>query len=646
MTATLSLTTSENRWGTQRTWSMHGTTFTVGSHQTALWLWWLYRNGTLIDSSFAGPVFGHVFDIDLDHNVSFRLVYQVIEQDAGSATEGEVTWTHSCTQPTYTKYVDTAGVDNADAGRGDSSGSPYATLGYAMTAIRALMGSGDTGRVLAKAGQTHSVSASLWSSQEIGRICVDRYSTGANPTIDLTADVVLFDGMGQYSSTNNCSVDLRHVIITGGTGYVSEIVDTQCWPGASAPLNQSHVLYDVVASDTGDLVTQGNDGGLSEAEMSAGARDFLAVVDCSLTNAGANRYGIYYGGQFLVFDGIAVTNLDTNRSALRSYNSRFLWGRDFSCNDSGDAFRILSWTLTADLQARWQVFESFAAWNCPYLFHNSDSEGGDTTINKFWDQWFHGCRANVNNGMAWSIGGDRKRIGIRGSWMRNCSVVLERNNADNDEVVDLYIECMTGYASAFGGGDTLFVAATALSAADTVQNWRVRNNFWYAAGGSGTGNLGNFSTASGNIATATIFAAAGDSDYNVWLVPTGSIRWYRGVTGGDTTDLTVWDDTGRDTHSQVLTAGTHGLTALGSANADDYDFNISTSSVARNAGVAVPGGQIDYDGLLRVTTHDAGANDADASVGPTEPSGGSGGGGSLTTVYRADLSMGRMRFKL
>ncbi len=126
------------------------------------------------------------------------------------------------------------------------------------------------------------------------------------------------------------------------------------------------------------------------------------------------------------------------------------------------------------------------------------------------------------------------------------------------------------------------------------------------------------------VTRSTIFASNADTNYNVFLVPTGTVRWYRSVAGGNAV-LSTWDDTGCDANSQVLTSGTHGLTALGTSNNDDFDFSISTSSSARNAGVAVPGGQIDYRGYLRVATHDAGSWDADATGGPTEPTTGNDG---------------------
>lgn len=624
MTVTFSANRVSNRYNTAHWFEWFGSTVGTGTMQTARHSGWLYRDGTLVDYIHSGPLLAVECDPFGADDVDWEFVPQTLEQGAGSvSTATSLTWTNAVTAIDRTYYVDTAGSDSND---GLSTGAAKATIAGAWSAAQTYWGSNTRSvAILLKAGQTHAISSAIACWGFDGRILVDRYSTGADPIIDPATDIGMFEAVGAtgFGSSEWVAVSWRNCDWTGtSTTASNDLVTAQSDTTSSTILNPSHVFSNLALDSLGTFLLLGTTGGhFSDAEKAAGALDCVLVKNVVGTNT--NSYGIYAGFHYFCVDGFDWSTANTaNTSAIRSYDSRYWLLRNSDAWDlTSDSFRMLSSTRTNDTAARYWVMSGCGAWNSPYLVHNVSSEGGDTTENKFEDVWYHGLRGNPvgSGGGGIVLGGNLQRTSIRACWLRNATVDIAEQNTDNDDCSHFHMECNTLYTSSASGGDGIGLRSS-LTGSGTVSNFHINNNFQYLAAGSGGVYWCGFAGSHAD----SILATSNGNILSLSASFSGSILWYDNLTSGGVA-LSSWQgSTAYDDNSDVISSGTHGFTAVGTTGEDDFDFSISSSSDAYDAGIAVPGADIDFAGNLRITTHDAGASDGDASSGPPEPSGGGG----------------------
>lgn len=624
MTVTISLNANENRYGTSRFWEAVGTTVTSGTLQTARWSWWLYRAGTLVDQNHTGPCFQHTFD-DADNGVSFDLYLHVLEEGAGSATEEHLTWTQTVDNWDRTYYVDSTGP--LGDGLGLSAANAMGTVSAAFSAAKTWWSGSQSVRILLNGGQTHDCSARQHYSGDNsveGRWGLGQYGTGT-ATLNMTADTDILT-LGQGFNDRHSTLDIRDLTVTGNDGTADFIRFNVNSGATGVPPSFSFVAKNLNISTVGQVSGTARDNGdLTGSEPDDGRCNHIAWTDVTATTI--NSYGHYHGDthapRFVSFDGCTWSDIHTapsaTNTAIRSYAWRYVFFRgNLAYDHEDDCFRFLSGGSDTTLHSRYLNICDTGSYSGPYTFHNTSSDGGSPSDeeNRFQDTWYHSIRCNSTGAGSAGIvlGGYRQRISVRACWFRGTTIDFNEHDTNNDTGQYLHVECNTWYVPTAGGGDGVGVRTTHNSTG-TYDHWYVQNNFGVIAAETGTPEFWDTS-GTGTVADSTLSA----SNYNIWIIPGGgALNWYGGMTSGGVS-LSSWQGSTVYDDNSSAASGTHGLTATGTAGtADDYDFNISTSSAAYNTGVEVPGAQIEKRGYLRVATHDAGASDQAASAPPSEP---------------------------
>jgi hypothetical protein len=612
VTYTPALTKHVNRFGTHIHWEDSGGSPSVGVQQTGRHSFWIFKGFALADSVHAaGPQIAMVPD-EADDAGAYTCVEHYLEQGAGSATEDSDTHTFAWPTWDHTIYADSA----AAGGGTGTIGAPFNTLSAAVAQAKSDMTAGEKVRVLGKRGSNFAVAGSLWNFEESGLLGFHAYGAGVDPIMTLGSDFVVFNGIGQHNSTNNLAIDFRNWSVVGtSSNNTNQVVGFYDDGSAATPTNKSHVLKDVVCTNVGGVVRHDDDPDWTEAEVVAGALDFCALVNVSVT--GYNQYGIYGGWRYFVIDNYTARNCtNAGRLAARCYNPRFLFAREWNVSNANAnvnvGIRIIGSDSVTTEFAKWLSFSDCNIWNVQYVFQNEAE--ALVGLSKWQDQWFFNCQGAPisSGGTGYAFGGDYSRVSVRACMTRSGTFSLLAPNANNDHYEDMYFECNTSTATVTGGN------TVGLSCDSADIDVVFQSNYFYVSG-SGTSSF------CANSITGVAVSTLATSNYNV-LLNNGAnpFNWFWGWTGGGVA-LGSWDDTGKDVNSSETSGSTHALTSLGTAGggtgaAIDIDFHLSgTGGPADDAGTAVFGADIDCDGEVRVATHDAGAHDLSATDPPTQP---------------------------
>lgn len=614
---TLSLTANVSRTGYHRAFTLSGSTWPAG--KTALDVdachFLFNANGTLIASNYTGIPFSYLHGDDDAGNYRYRA--RVSDSDGTHTAEND--YTH--TPPTYAHniYVDPAAADDTAAG---TIGDPYKTAAAGAAALRALGVGAANRRLLLHRTGTHALTAALVSNNTQGLFAVHAYggTPGAQATVTLTGNVSMLSGIGPYSAVAQYTVDVRDMDITV-SGQTNVAVFDSFIDGAHATAVSHSMSFKNISIDgchqaflqsawhSVQLDTIGHD----DAAVTAGRADHVAFEEFHVSNSAS--YGMFSNVmRYLHHKDVSHTTATAGGqgTAWRIYDALEWYASLFSFSDcAADTIRALGTGRDLHYPKHWNWTRG-ATWNGPYPFHNVANDGTleDDTI---WANIrVHGFYASCTDIPYAEFGGHRVNVMVYASMFRGCKLAWVAESGTNNNLADncrsLFNSC---HHSGISGGSDWFISFTTANTSSTYQN---AYNAGYVTG-TGTVDYGPTATGSTNPNKFTL------SNYNVILSNGPTTRWYSNFTNGGST-LATWQASTHDANSNS-TGTTHGFVALGTNNSNDADLHLSAaaSSFKDAGGASIPYGvAVDYDGDLRISTHDVGMHDYAAAAPPTPPS--------------------------
>ena len=639
-TTTLTVSASTYNFGRQHAhFDVRSSTPTAGAmnDRDAQGYWWVYRDGEKIKSEFGTLDFGW---LGLDGDV----VYAAAVDSSGNIgdTQSYTFSVSSNESADAVYYVNGSTGSNTNDG---SSGSPWATLTYAVTQIKSELTEGQVGVIFIAGGQTYTESTQQGDNEtgKLIRVVWDE-TGGSRPHIDFPEDSNGFNsGLSMSWHLEGLELDGNDVDQQVGTGFNFSRV------GGTLGVRNAHncMVVNCHFVQWGNNV-EGDDDTVTPADRDSGIMDFVAFEDVSMDPNNVSRYG-FYGFRYV--DKWLFRNISMTGTAQFNFTSTRLWslGRgyaeDFYVNttsntsrlrllpgpteDVSGAMRYNTWNRLTFLDGYEVALEtdsgvSGLSYVHDVRFINLKSEGGISlrateglSANMVVPTRVDFINCTLNSQV--SIDGDTDSGGVMESLrFRDCGV----SRSSPNQGFFLIQGSESSYASNFLDTEGCYVY------------WGMTDDF---AGG------GVFYNAP-NISTANLAAKVRNSDYNhTGKVDGDTLNWT--YTSDGFGSLASWQSSySLDSSSTTTNNTTFELTDDGYPDASSIDLTLSADG-GPLAGAGYPlaaGVAIDASGFLRSSTSpDAGPYEFGATETPEDPV--IGGGGQTTYIKLIGYSRIRLR---
>ena len=585
--------------------------------------WWVERGGTIIQREFGTLDFAWLgLDGDKVHAAAV---------DSGGYIGNTVTYTFSVTANTsadVVRYVD--GSSGSDSNDG-SSGSPWATLGHAVTQVKSsLTVDGQVGVIFVAGGQTYTESTQQGSDSATNLIRVVWDGTGGTrPHIDWA------DFQNGFNTGKRFSWHLEGLDLDGNDSAVQN----------SSALNISRsgtVITDRSAPNcmvvNCNLSRWGNgitafDQEATEAERENGYTDFVALEDVTMSTDNVMRYGVY-GLTFVEYwllRSVTITGPGSNGySPVRLWKMGRGYAEDFHSNTTAanTRFRLLGGP-TDDPDGGMRLH----TWNRLQL-----TDGGDFSacsletdpsfdgLAYYNDVRFLNCKIVGSFELTADKDGDNMCVPNRVDVINMTStnqINLEGNNVSGGVMRSLRIR---NCGISRNNGDQNFITLNASEARYADGFLDVEGCFIYWPT-SGSFNGGGHFVSSETLTREELIPKFNNCDYNhMGKVDGQSMWWARHAGGGSTRSLlSEWltaNSNTLDTGSSVNNNTTFSLTDDGEPTNTDIDLALTDDlGELSGAGLSLPSGvAIDTSGYLRdPTSPDAGPYEYGATDIPEDP---------------------------
>jgi hypothetical protein len=620
---------------TQRTFNARtGITFTGGDTlaQTA-YEWWLYKDGGLIDSCFAGGVYSTLCTETGDYTLICRIFCASGGYEFATA-EDRVDWTVGPAAIIADMYVDSATGNDSNPG---TEASPKLTIAGAATAIGSAWVTNGEHRIYLRAGQTHACSGSVINyTHRTGRIIVDRYGAGAKPDIVHTGGgsfAVLNNGV--FGGVMNCQT---HGGRTGSSEKGGFFINAQTNDTTNSSLGSVNViLYNVDCYGWDRLIELWHFTTMTRARVDAGYADNIAVVNTSAHDSRAFHHYYSYVQNLLIRDCyLGDYHQPTSGSLIRvnGFNRVYIRGttEPLTRTDANAAIRLHGALIEEDLDYDGRdvvvtqcKLSSVAATEVSgntcrnrymwFAYNRMDSRtvGVPTSDQPIWLAasycWVHG---NRSIGRSTGIGFQYSQPTYVGPQL---DVFVSNNN---------FVAART--ASEFGRPVTPPAWTGASVPTPAMTGFYCYNNAGRKLDETTRGQFYRSGNKNAN-------DADWQTDYNLFQFGGSPADWSNSVPG-ITGTLAQWQALGKETNSA------QGVDLAFVSTTDVDDLIIGAGSAAIDAGTPMLYARVDCFGKLRNTSGwDVGAHERGATAEPVAPSLG-GGGESKAKRTRLTVSMG------
>jgi hypothetical protein len=620
---------------TQRTFNARtGITFTGGDTlaQTA-YEWWLYKDGGLIDSCFAGGTYSTLCTEPGDYTLICRIFCASGGYEFATA-EDRVDWTVGPAAIIADMYVDSATGNDSNPG---TEASPKLTIAGAATAIGSAWVTNGEHRIYLRAGQTHACSGTVINyTHRTGRIIVDRYGAGAKPDIVHTGggDFIRINN-GVFGGVMNCQTHGGRTGTSFKDGRFIRATSDDSTNSTPGPYNA--IGYNIDCYGWDYILLTEHITAITKARFDAGYGDNVALVGCTMHDGYAYHvYGspvrnmlirdCYLGPYYQPSTGGLIRLNGFHRVYIREVTE------PLARTDSNASIRLHGVAIEGDLDYDGQ---DIVVTHCKISSIRSSEGSAVTTRERF--LWIAYNRFN-STGLNTPTADEPIWIASSYVWVhgnrsigRSTALVFSYNQPNyigpqvemhvaNNNLIAARVTSEFGrpITPPFGGGASVPTpSATGFycyNNAGRKLDETTRGQFY--RGGTKNANDADWQT-----------------DYNLFQFGGSPADWSNSVPG-ITGTLAQWQALGKETNSA------QGVDLAFVSTTDVDDLIIGAGSAAIDAGTPMLYARVDCFGKLRNTSGwDVGAHERGATAEPVAPSLG-GGSESKAKRTRLTVSMG------